>query len=195
MGRVMNLDHLPARHFKVIMADPPWKMSMGTKSRPQHYPRMNLTEIKAMDLKRVADPAGCRLFLWITAPLLDRAPEILKAWGFRFCSVRTWVKLWPGEDGLFVFKDSIARGTGYEVQGNAEFLIIGKRGKPQSIKGNPWSSVVLSPRRGHSRKPDEIRTEIAARLEGPRLELFARSTAPGWEAAGNETAKFGEVAA
>lgn len=191
----MDLGHFPDGHFKVIMADPPWKMSLGTKSRPQHYERMTIAEIKAMDVRRITDPAGARCFLWITAPLLDRAPEILKAWGFRFCSVRTWVKLNPRENGLFFFRDSLARGTGYEVAGNAEFLIIGKSGKPQSIKGNPWSSVVIDPRREHSRKPDIIRDEIAARLDGPRLELFARSSAPGWEVAGNETGKFNGVAA
>lgn len=189
------MDILPHRHFRVIYADPPWRFSAGTKSRPQHYARMTLPEIMAMPVKQLSHPEGCRLFLWITAPLLNRTDDILKAWGFRYCSVRTWLKVWPKETGMFVYADSIARGTGYEVQGNAEFLIIAKRGRPQSINGAPWSSFIIAPRREHSRKPDEIRAEIAARLDGPRLEIFARSTAPGWVAAGNETTKFDELAA
>jgi N6-adenosine-specific RNA methylase IME4 len=188
------LDGLPHGTYRVLYADPPWKMSMGTKSRPQHYPRMTIAEIKALPVKALAHPEGCRLFLWTTAPLLDRFPEILSAWGFKHCSVRTWVKLWPSESGMFVYRDSIARGTGYEVQGNAEFLVIGKRGRPQSIKGAPWSSVVMEPRREHSRKPASIRDEIARRLEGPRLEMFARTSSPGWDVAGNETTKFGSAA-
>jgi N6-adenosine-specific RNA methylase IME4 len=190
----MNLGDLPRAHYRVIYADPPWKMSLGTKSRPQHYPRMTLAEIKAMEVKPLAHPEGCRLFLWITAPLLDRASEVLGAWGFKFCTARTWVKASIDDAGMMHHRNSLSRGTGYEVAGNAEFLIIGKRGKPQSIKGNPWTSVVISPRREHSRKPDEIRDEIAARLEGPRLELFARFTASGWDVAGNETSKFAEAA-
>lgn len=190
----MNLDHLPRHHYRVIYADPPWKFSAGVKSRPQHYPRMTVAEIMEMDVKPLAHPEGCRLMLWITAPLMSRTPDILDAWGFKYSSVRTWVKLWPKESGAFIYRDSLARGTGFEVQGNAEFLVIAKRGKPQSIKGNPWTSVIMSPRREHSRKPEEIRDEIAARLDGPRLELFARSTATGWDVAGNETTKFPMVA-
>lgn len=195
MITVQGLSALPHQHYRVIYLDPPWFMSGGKASRPQHYPRMKLPEIMAMPLKDLAHPDGCRVFLWITAPLLDRCREILRAWGFRYCSVRTWGKLWPSEEGMFVYANSLARGTGYEVQGNAEFLIIGKRGKPQSIKGNPWTSIILEPRRDHSRKPDSIRDEIAVRLEGPRLEIFARTSSPGWDIAGNETTKFDEVAA
>lgn len=184
------LDHLPRRHYRVIYADPPWKFSAGVKSRPQHYPRMTIPEIMAMDVKSLANPDGCRLMLWITAPLLNRVQDICRAWGFKYSSVRTWVKLWPKESGEFIYHDSFARGTGYEVAGNAEFLVIAKRGKPQSIKGDPWTSVIMAARREHSRKPDFIRDEIAAKLDGPRLEIFARTQTPGWDVAGNETTKF-----
>ena len=45
--------------------------------------------------------------------------------------------------------------------------------------------------REHIRKPDAIREEIV-RLCGdvPRIELFARSSAPGWDVWGNEVEKF-----
>ena len=41
----------------------------------------------------------------------------------------------------------------------------------------------------HSKKPDETRDRIV-RLMGdlPRIELFARSRAPGWDVWGNEAA-------
>lgn len=181
---------LPERSYRVILSDPPWRFSAGTKSRPQHYPRMTLKEIAGLPVKRLAHPEGCRLFLWITAPLLNRIGDILDPWGFRYSTSRVWMKLWPGEDSMFIYSDSVARGTGYEVQGNAEILVIAKRGKPQSIKGKPWPSFIISPRREHSRKPDEVRDEIASRLEGPRLEMFARSSSPGWETIGNQRDKF-----
>ena len=45
---------------------------------------------------------------------------------------------------------------------------------------------MVSPRREHSRKPDEVRSGIERMLDGPYLELFARHRAPGWAAWGNE---------
>ena len=47
--------------------------------------------------------------------------------------------------------------------------------------------IIDSPREEHSKKPDETRDRIV-RLMGdlPRVELFARQTAPGWEVWGNE---------
>jgi len=39
----------------------------------------------------------------------------------------------------------------------------------------------VSPRREHSRKPDEAYDRIEALCEGPYLEMFARSSRPGWD--------------
>lgn len=47
--------------------------------------------------------------------------------------------------------------------------------------------VVRAPRREHSRKPDEVRDRIAQLLgDVPRIELFARTRAAGWDAWGAE---------
>ena len=45
----------------------------------------------------------------------------------------------------------------------------------------------------HSRKPDEVRGWLVD-LYGdvPRIELFARTSVPGWISCGNETEKFNE---
>ena len=46
---------------------------------------------------------------------------------------------------------------------------------------------LISPLRGHSQKPDEAREKIVELLgDLPRLELFARSKADGWDVWGNE---------
>ena len=52
---------------------------------------------------------------------------------------------------------------------------------------NYVSSAILSPRREHSRKPDEAIDRIV-KLYGdvPRIELFARQKSPGWDSWGNE---------
>ena len=50
--------------------------------------------------------------------------------------------------------------------------------------------LVISPRREHSRKPDEVYERIEALCEGPYLELFARSTRDGWKSRGVEVDAF-----
>lgn len=67
---------LAAGSFQAVIIDPPWRWAAGVKSRPQHYPRMTLDEIKALPVRKLLLPEGGRVFLWITAPLIHRVPEI-----------------------------------------------------------------------------------------------------------------------
>jgi hypothetical protein len=46
--------------------------------------------------------------------------------------------------------------------------------------------LIVSPRREHSRKPDEVYERIERLVDGPYLELFARQRRPGWDAWGRE---------
>lgn len=189
-------DPLTPGKYRVIYADPPWKFSSGPSRNPSnHYRTMPLQEIAALPVKELAHPEGCRLFMWTTMPLLHKVPDILRAWGFRYSTARVWGKLWPSEDEMFIYPDSLARGTGYEVVNNCELLIIGKRGRPQPLVGKKPGSLFFARRREHSRKPESTRKELASLFEGPRCELFARSSAQGWETWGNEATKFDEVAA
>lgn len=49
----------------------------------------------------------------------------------------------------------------------------------------------MEPRREHSRKPDHVRDDIVSLFgDRPRLEMFARTTTPGWSVWGNQTDKF-----
>lgn len=185
----------PRGLFSAAEIDPPWKWSGGTKSRPQHYRRMTLEQIKAMPVRSLLKPEGGRVFLWLTAPLLHRLPEIARAWRLRYSSAIPWVKLWPKEEGLFVYGDSIARGTGLEVIGSVEYVCILKAGRPQSIKGRPFPGAIIAARREHSRKPVDLKAEIEARLAGPFCEVFSRSSRPGWSAFGDEVGKFDREAA
>ena len=168
---------------------------MGTSSRPQHYPRMSLHEIATLPVGDLLKRDGGRVFLWITAPLLNKVPMLARAWKCRYCTTLPWLKLWPSEAGMFVYAGSLARGTGYEVQGNVEYVAILKRGKPQSIKGNPFQGAIIAPRRQHSRKPPDLHDAIEARLEGPFCEIFSRTNRPGWSSWGNEVGKFDGAAA
>ena len=50
--------------------------------------------------------------------------------------------------------------------------------------------LLISPRREHSRKPDEVFTRIKRLARGPYLEMFARESRPGWDAWGDQAALF-----
>jgi len=84
-------------------------------------------------------------------------------------------------------------GTGYVLRNCHEPFLIGKVGKPK-IQSRSIRSAILSPRREHSRKPDEGYVE-AAKMAGPypKADIFAREKRPGWDAFGLEVNKFNAV--
>lgn len=183
---------LPKGKFKVIYADPAWNFSGGKKGRPQHYPRMKLSEIMAMPVKDLADD-DCWLFIWTTGPHMEQCFKVINAWGFKYSGMGfTWIKLNARATSLFFTIRDLFMGGGYTTRKNAEFCLLAKRGKPKRIS-KAVHEVMVSPRREHSRKPDEFYDRIEAFCEGPRVELFARNRRPGWEAWGNQTDKFPEV--
>ena len=60
------------------------------------------------------------------------------------------------------------------------------KGHPKR-KSNRVHQFIISPLRGHSQKPDEARDKIIELVgDLPRVELFAREKADGWDAWGNE---------
>jgi N6-adenosine-specific RNA methylase IME4 len=178
--------------YDVIYADPPWsynsrKAGAERKDKTKfgggaekHYPLMTDTEILAM--RPMVDnwtATNCALFLWATCPRIDSAIDVLKGWGFRYCTVAfVWVKR-TAANGLIY-------NPGYYTASNAEVVLLGCRGSMRPDK--PMiQQVVEAPRRAHSQKPDEVRRRIEAMYPGAlRLELFARTVSPGWDAWGNE---------
>ena len=52
------------------------------------------------------------------------------------------------------------------------------------------AKLIVSPRREHSRKPDEAYGRIQRLVSGPYLELFARQSRTGWDSIGDEAGLF-----
>ena len=130
--------------YRVILVDAPTKFSSGPNRNPvNHYKTMTIAEIATLPVGELAHPDGCRLVMWITWPQLHRVPELLSAWGFRYCTGRPWLKTWPKEDGLILYPNSFAVGCGYEVRNTSELQIIAKRGRPsehaRSASSITWS--------------------------------------------------------
>ena len=177
MGRCIT-PALPAGPFDVIYADPPWRFASNSEAKPgrnarRHYPTMTVAEIAALPVREIA-ARDALLLMWITVPHAHRAAEVCAAWGFRPVSQVVWVKS--------------RIGTGYWARNRHEVLHIATRGRfPCPRPALFPDSVIVAPTREHSRKPDEVRAVLDARLGHlRRVELFARTSAPGWTAWGNE---------
>lgn len=189
----------PEEGFRVLLADPPWSFITRSdrgkgRSPDKHYSTMTLAEIGDMPVRfLMARDAHC--FLWTTGPHLPMAFDIMQAWGFRYSGMGfVWVKLRARErDAIFLTDDSFHMGMGYTTRKNAEFCLLGRRGQPKRLRKDV-RELIVSARRQHSRKPDEVYRRIEAYCDGPRLELFGRQQRPGWTVWGNETDKFKEAA-
>jgi N6-adenosine-specific RNA methylase IME4 len=144
---------------------------------------MTLDDIKALPVQTLA-ARDCVLFLWAIDTHIPEALEVITAWGFRYKSVAfTWVK--TTSTGKY------AIGCGWWTRANTETCLLATRGKPRP-QAKDVRRLVVSPRREHSRKPDEIYdTHIPRLCTGPYIELFARTTRIGWDRAfSNEENKF-----
>nr|DAK25128.1 MAG TPA: N6 adenosine methyltransferase subunit [Caudoviricetes sp.] len=193
---------LPNKKYNIIYADPPWsyKDKGCNGNAAQQYPLMTDADICALPVKDIA-ATDCVLFMWATYPKLPTALDVIKAWGFSYKTIGfQWIKQNRSGNGTFF-------GLGRWTRGNTEPCLIATKGSAPCIvldeegsapcliatKGKPGrvsrsvSQLVFSPLRAHSQKPDEVRDRIVELMGNiPRIELFARSAASGWECWGNE---------
>ena len=175
------------KQYGVIYADPPWSFKTYSdkgkdRSPEQHYNVLSLTDISLLPVSNIAKPDAV-LLMWVIDPLLDKAFEVIDAWGFKYKTVAfTWAKTNKTKPGFFT-------GLGYWTRGNPEMCLLATKGKPKRLsKSVP--QLVVEQRREHSRKPDIMYSHIENLLEGPYIELFARTKRPGWDAWGNQVDKF-----
>lgn len=173
------------RRYEIIYADPPWSYKVWSdkgkgRSAESHYPTMAKEDIQRLPVKRIAAKDSV-LFLWVTAPCLIEGIELITAWGFEYKTVAfTWVKQNKKSDSIFM-------GMGYYTRSNAEYCLLATKGKVLERKSHSISSVVLSHIERHSQKPNEVRERIVKLFgDRPRIELFARQYANGWDVWGNE---------
>jgi len=178
---------LPDKKYKVILADPPWSFSNYSKkgesrNANKHYDTMTLTDIKNLPVQTISDD-DCVLMMWTTGPLLDKAFDVITSWGFKYKTIGfTWIKENKKSHGLFM-------GGGYWTRSNAELCLLATKGSPKRINADVMQAIV-SPRREHSRKPDEIHDRVERLVGGPYIELFARTPRQGWDTWGNDTEHF-----
>lgn len=175
-----------SRRYACLLADPPWQFINRTgKVAPEHrrlsrYGTMNVDAISALPIADICAPTA-HLYLWVPNALLPDGLRVMAQWGFHYKSNIVWRKI--RKDG-----GSDGRGVGFYFRNVTEVILFGVRGKNARTlqPGRTQVNYLETRKREHSRKPDEIYPIIEACSPGPRLELFARGTRPGWTVWGNE---------
>lgn len=180
------------KKYQIIYADPPWSFNfqhrsgLSDEAKSRLYPTMKAIDIVSLPVHSIADD-NAALFLWLMNSELQLALRCIEAWGFKYKTVAfTWVK--TTTTGKYCF------GGGNWTRSNPELCLLGIKGKIKR-KSASVRELVVSERREHSRKPDEIRESIIDLCgDLPRVELFCRYPAEGWDVWGNEvdcTMEFG----
>jgi len=169
-----------SRKYHVISIDPPWPYENGKQNTydadsrrvANPYPEMSIEQIGEIQIPSDDD---CVLWLWTTHRFLPDSFELLKEWGFTYKATMVW--------------DKEKIGMGHWLRMQCEFCLL-------AIKGNPvWENttvrdIISSPRREHSRKPDEFFEMVDDICVGAKLEYFSREKREGWDTFGNDTDKF-----
>lgn len=175
---------MPSGVFDVIYADPPWRYDFDVESRAteNHYPTLTvkgICKLRDRNKVRIQDKFddNAILYLWATAPKLNEALEVIRAWGFTYKTNMVWVK------------DKI--GLGWYCRNQHELLLIAEKGNmPLPEPDVRPVSILNYPRTTHSTKPPEIYGEIEKWYPGRRyFEVFGikNSVRPAnWEVFGND---------
>jgi N6-adenosine-specific RNA methylase IME4 len=164
--------------YATIVIDPPWDWGdegdqdqLG-RARPD-YSTMSIEQLERLDVGGLADD-DCHIYLWITNRSLPKGFRLLEAWGFRYITAITWVKPHFGMGNYF--------------RGQTEHVLFGVRGS-QPLKRKDVGTVFEAERgpAGHSSKPPSFLELVESCSPGPFLEMFSRSSRPGWVSWGENT--------
>ena len=180
---------LPNEKYEVIYADPPWdyggktqfdkscikgenkdwKKNIFLSAANFKYPTVKTKVLKTMPIQDICAD-NCLLFMWVTSPHLAQGIELGQSWGFEY---RTVVFVW----------DKMVHNPGQYTLSNCELCLLFKKGKIPTPRGaRNVQQLVRSPRREHSRKPDEVRDNIVKMFPTQKkIELFARENVDGWD--------------
>lgn len=177
------------KKYNIIYADPPWEYKQtGSKTNcrgmaKQHYETMSTEDVCNLPIKQIKTEDSI-LFLWATFPNIGEALKVMESWGFIYKTAAfVWVKKNKKSNTNFW-------GMGAYTRANAEVCLLGiskKTKAKQVVKSNSVHQIIESAIECHSKKPDVVRDKILELLgDLPRIELFARQYAEGWDCWGNE---------
>jgi N6-adenosine-specific RNA methylase IME4 len=186
------LPPLPDARYDIVYLDPPWYYygsPVKDAAAAKHYPLMTVEQLAQIDVRSILAKSAV-VFMWATCPRLDFALKLLEAWGLHYRGVTyVWVKT-NSEGGIIAGQGVPPTFT----KPTTELLLAATTkptGRPFPILDLAQSQVVLNRRGVHSEKPAVFRQRIEELCgDRPRIELFARSRAPGWDSWGAEVGKL-----
>lgn len=200
----------------IIVADMPWHHETWSdkgqgRTASSHYDVMKPADmLELKPLMQHAFPGDSLLFMWTTGPQMEFTLKLMKHWGWEFKTVAfTWIKFnasfnrtirdgiatgnmlpLADQDIVDIVQKATFTGMGHWSRANAEYILVGKRGKaPLARVRKNIHSVIYAPRGAHSEKPDEANKRIELMVKRPQdecFELFARRQYKDWQCTGLE---------
>ena len=176
--------------YATLYADPPWPERGGGKIKrgaDRHYALMPVKDILALPFGAWA-AHDAHLYCWVTNNFLEAGLASVKAWGFRYVTMVTWVK---DRQGLGQYYRGSTEHCLFAVRGHLPYRHVRETEKRAQGQTVIYERPVLpaafeSDRQAHSVKPEQMRKFIERVSWGPYLDLFARRASLGWDVWGNE---------
>ena len=173
------------KKYSIIYSDPPWQFNSKktggsmTSGAASKYMVTSIDDLKKIPVNDIAADDAI-LIMWYVGAMPQEALDLVKAWGFTVKNMNgfVWEKL--------TVKLKMFFGMGFYTRAGSESAIIATKGKFKPAS-HSVRAVHRFPVGKHSKKPVEYR-DLIVELAGdlPRLEMFARESADGWDTFGNE---------
>lgn len=171
--------------FKTIVIDPPWpgpgacpqfkQGKIGGKVDVSIIPYSTMTGVQCAALQ-IPDVAteNSQLWIWATSRSMGDAFLLVQLWGFNY-------------RGLFVWEKP-SLGLGRHIRHQCEFLLWAGRPGARMVEPRncPRQIQCWQKTRRHSEKPAAAYEMIRSLSDGPRIDIFARQSRPGFTAWGNQ---------
>tara|TARA_Y100001973_G_C5201930_1_gene338497 strand:+ start:239 stop:841 length:603 start_codon:yes stop_codon:yes gene_type:complete len=199
--------------YKTIVIDPPWKKSTGgvghaTLQPSTHYAVQTKGQIidtiqQWFDQYQVSPEA--HMYMWTVNTFtggkdqgIEVALEVCQELGFKPITLIPWVKNNVGsptpygmrytEMCIFAVRYRKGHGQRTRYSGTEE-----RESVPNGRGLCSSKDYIFAPRREHSRKPKEFYSYVESRSCGPYLDLYSRTSRPGWTDVGNQAGTWKSI--
>lgn len=185
--------------YTVLVVDPPWSYGRATgrsRTAEAHYETLGnggkeINRSTGAGIQSIIDatpvPAfaakDSHLYLWTTNPKLPFTFDVMRAWGFEYKTMLTWVKS-RADGGIH------GGGMGWFYRGATEHVLFGVKGNKGIPSALRKPNVVIAQTGAHSEKPREFYSLLRSiyGTEERMVDMFARKAHDRFEAWGNEAA-------
>ena len=174
--------------YATVVIDPPWPLDTGRGElhgkwkkewRDLGYEIMSVADIELMHIEDILDKDAL-VFLWTTNRFLADALRIIDDWHCRYSFTMTWVKnRGPQRPESPCF--------------NAEFCIVGKKGKPKFVDTKQFRTANYWDWCGGSVKPEGFYDLLRRVTPGPRLDVFGRRRIAGFDSWGQRISRRASI--